>query len=43
VVLTRDSRSSNDVIPLDWRVAKRLTYGDSVITLIRDLPGTTEV
>jgi 16S rRNA (guanine966-N2)-methyltransferase len=43
VVLTRDSRSSTDVIPLDWRVAKRLTYGDSVITLIRDLPGTTEV
>lgn len=43
VVLTRDSRSSTYVIPLDWRVAKRLTYGDSVITLIRDLPGTTEV
>jgi 16S rRNA (guanine966-N2)-methyltransferase len=35
VALSRDSRSSNDVIPLHWTVAKRLSYGDSVITLFR--------
>jgi 16S rRNA (guanine966-N2)-methyltransferase len=43
VVLTRASRDPTDVVPLDWPVAKRLTYGDSVLTLLRDLPGTTEV
>jgi 16S rRNA (guanine966-N2)-methyltransferase len=45
VVLTRDSRSSNDVVPVNWLVAKRLRYGDSVVTLFRprNLPGTTEV
>jgi 16S rRNA (guanine966-N2)-methyltransferase len=43
VLLTRDSRDPTDVVPLDWPVAKRLTYGDSVLTLLRDLPGTTEV
>ena len=44
VVLTRDSRSSNDVIPVDWLVLKRLTYGDSVVTLCRprEQPRTTE-
>jgi 16S rRNA (guanine966-N2)-methyltransferase len=35
VVLSRASRSSNDVIPLDWVVAKQLSYGDSVIMLLR--------
>ena len=35
VALSRASRSSNDVIPLHWTVAKRLSYGDSVITLFR--------
>ena len=35
VALSRDSRSSNDVIPVDWAVAKRLSYGDSVIMLFR--------
>jgi 16S rRNA (guanine966-N2)-methyltransferase len=42
VVLTRDLRSSNDVIPLDWPVARRLAYGDSVVTLLRNHPRTTE-
>jgi 16S rRNA (guanine966-N2)-methyltransferase len=43
VLLTRASRDPTDVVPLDWPVAKRLTYGDSVLTLLRYLPGTTEV
>lgn len=45
VVLTRDSRDPMDVIPVDWPVAKRLTYGDSVLTLVRtgNPPRSTEV
>ncbi len=45
VVLSRGSRSSNLVIPLHWAVARRLSYGDSVVTLFRsrDLPGDMEV
>ena len=45
VVLTRDSRDPIDVIPVGWLVAKRLTYGDSVLTLVRtgNPPGSTEV
>jgi len=45
VVLSRGSRSSNSVIPLHWVVARRLSYGDSVVTLFRsrDLPGDMEV
>jgi 16S rRNA (guanine966-N2)-methyltransferase len=39
VVLSRGSRSSNHVIPLHWHVARRLSYGDSVVTLFRS-PGT---
>lgn len=35
VVLSRGSRSSNGVIPLHWVVARRLSYGDSVVTLFR--------
>jgi 16S rRNA G966 N2-methylase RsmD len=35
VVLSRGSRSSNSVIPLHWSVARRLSYGDSVVTLFR--------
>ena len=42
VLLTRDLRSSTDVIPVDWVVAKRLTYGDSVVTLLRTQPRATE-
>ena len=42
VVLSRGSRSSNGVIPIHWAVARRLSYGDSVVTLFRSrsLPGT---
>ncbi|MGI8616633.1 MAG: 16S rRNA (guanine(966)-N(2))-methyltransferase RsmD [Actinomycetota bacterium] len=45
VVLSRGSRSSNLVIPLHWSVARRLSYGDSVVTLFRsrDLPRDMEV
>jgi 16S rRNA (guanine966-N2)-methyltransferase len=42
VLLTRDLRSSTDVIPVNWPVAKRLVYGDSVVTLLRHQPRTTE-
>jgi len=38
VVLSRGSRSSNHVIPLHWDAARRLSYGDSVVTLFRS-PG----
>ena len=45
VVLSRGSRSSNSVIPLHWSVARRLSYGDTVVTLFRsrDLPRDMEV
>ena len=45
VVLSRGTRSSNSVIPLHWLVARRLSYGDSVVTLFRsrDLPRDMEV
>jgi 16S rRNA (guanine966-N2)-methyltransferase len=45
VALSRGSRSSNYVIPLHWTVARRLSYGDSVVTLFRsrNLPRNLEV
>jgi 16S rRNA (guanine966-N2)-methyltransferase len=45
VILSRGSRSSTGVIPLHWGVARRLSYGDSVVTLYRSriLPGNMEV
>ena len=48
VVLSRGSRSSNGVIPLHWATARRLSYGDSVVTLFRSrslpaTPGNMEV
>jgi len=45
VVLSRGSRSSKDVIPLHWAVARRLPYGDSVVMLFRsrNLPRDVEV
>ena len=45
VVLSRGSRSSKDVIPLHWAVARRLSYGDSVVALFRsrNLPKDVEV
>ena len=43
VVLTRASRDPTLVVPIDWSLAKRLAYGDSVLTLYRSpsLPGAT--
>ena len=35
VVLTRGARSSTVVIPIDWLAARRLAYGDSLVTLYR--------
>jgi 16S rRNA G966 N2-methylase RsmD len=37
VVLTRGSRSSTPVIPLHWAFARRLTYGDSLVFLYREV------
>lgn len=36
VVLTRPKRSSNLVIPVDWAVARRLDYGDSLVICYRE-------
>jgi 16S rRNA (guanine966-N2)-methyltransferase len=43
VVLSRGSRSSNHVIPLHWSIARRLSYGDSVIMLFRSRNLATDV
>lgn len=37
VVLTRGIRSSMPVIPVNWRVARRLEYGDSLMALYREV------
>jgi hypothetical protein len=37
VALTRGNRSSNHVIPVDWAVARRLRYGDSLVFLYREV------
>jgi len=36
VALTRRRRSSTPVIPVDWRVAKRLEYGDTDVLVFRE-------
>jgi 16S rRNA (guanine966-N2)-methyltransferase len=36
VVLTRPARSSTHVIPVDWALARRLVYGDSLVFLYRE-------
>jgi 16S rRNA (guanine966-N2)-methyltransferase len=36
VALTRRARSSMPVIPVDWRVAKRLEYGDTAVLVFRE-------
>ena len=36
MVLTRRSKSSTPVIPVDWRVAKRLEYGDTAVLVFRE-------
>jgi 16S rRNA (guanine966-N2)-methyltransferase len=35
VVLTRRAKSSTPVIPINWFAARRLDYGDSLVTLFR--------
>lgn len=36
VVLTRRSKSSTPVIPVHWRLAKRLEYGDTAVLVFRE-------
>jgi 16S rRNA (guanine966-N2)-methyltransferase len=36
VALTRPSRDSTDVIPVDWSLVRRLTYGDTHVLLCRE-------
>jgi 16S rRNA (guanine966-N2)-methyltransferase len=38
VALTRPSRNDADVIPVDWRIVRRLTYGDTGVLLCREGP-----
>jgi 16S rRNA (guanine966-N2)-methyltransferase len=37
VALTRGNRTSTHVIPVDWAVARRLRYGDSLVFLYREV------
>jgi 16S rRNA (guanine966-N2)-methyltransferase len=37
VALTRANRSSTHVIPVNWAVARRLRYGDSLVFLYREV------
>jgi 16S rRNA (guanine966-N2)-methyltransferase len=37
VVLSRRSKSSTPVIPVDWRLAKRLEYGDTALLIFREV------
>jgi 16S rRNA (guanine966-N2)-methyltransferase len=37
VALTRPKGNSIDVIPVNWRVARRLEYGDSLVVLYREV------
>jgi 16S rRNA (guanine966-N2)-methyltransferase len=37
VALTRGNRSSRHVIPVDWALARRLRYGDSLVFLYREV------
>jgi 16S rRNA (guanine966-N2)-methyltransferase len=37
VVLTRGHRSSTPVVPLHWAAARRLQYGDTLVTLYREV------
>ncbi len=34
--LTRSKRAPTPVIPVDWRLAKRLSYGDTVVLVLRE-------
>jgi 16S rRNA (guanine966-N2)-methyltransferase len=37
VVLTRGKKNPNAVIPLHWHAARQLRYGDSLVTLFREV------
>jgi len=37
IVLTRGVRSSMPVIPVNWRVARRLEYGDTLVIIYREV------
>ena len=37
VVLTRGRKNPNPVIPVDWVTARQLRYGDSLVTLFREV------
>ncbi len=37
VVLTRGTKSSMPVIPVDWRIARRLEYGDTLVLVCREV------
>jgi 16S rRNA (guanine966-N2)-methyltransferase len=37
VVLTRGDRNPTHVIPLHWKLARRLSYGDSLVFLYREV------
>lgn len=37
VALTRSAKGYMPVIPVDWRLAKRLDYGDTLVTLFREV------
>jgi 16S rRNA (guanine966-N2)-methyltransferase len=36
VALTRPSLSHTDVVPVDWALVRRLTYGDTLVLLYRE-------
>jgi 16S rRNA (guanine966-N2)-methyltransferase len=38
MAVTRPTRSSTDVVPVDWLVERRLAYGDSLVLVCREGP-----
>jgi 16S rRNA (guanine966-N2)-methyltransferase len=36
VALTRDKKDDNPVIPVNWRIAKRLAYGDTLVLVYQE-------
>jgi 16S rRNA G966 N2-methylase RsmD len=37
ICLTRPRRDYTDVIPVNWQVARRLEYGDTLVILYREV------
>ena len=37
VILTRGQHSDAPVLPLDWAAARRLQYGDTLVTIVREV------